>query len=142
MNIFRSQGGFSAIIVIVLIVLFALIGGYMATLTSVSAVSTATSAAGIQAWFAARSGMEWAIHRSLDLQTCTGVHGQTLNLSGGGLAGFGAQISCDDTHSGIIEGPDTYNIYNIGVTASRGTPGQETYVSRRVTVTITDRNAP
>jgi Tfp pilus assembly protein PilX len=135
----RNQGGFSAIIVIVLIVLFALLGGYMATLTSVSAVSTATSAAGIQAWFAARSGVELAVHQALN-GGCAAVS-PAVNFSGGGLSGYQAVISCGET-LGITEGPDTYNIYNIGVTASRGTPGQEAYVSRSVAVTITDGDAP
>jgi MSHA biogenesis protein MshP len=140
MNNFKKQSGFSAIIVIVLIVLFALMGGYMATLTSVSAVSTATSAASIQAWFAARSGVEWAVYQALEPGGCGNVT-SPLNFSGGGLSGFQATISCNET-LGITEGPDTYNIYNIGVTATRGNPGQETYVSRSVTVTITDGDAP
>lgn len=137
MNNIKRQNGFSAIIVIVLIVLFALLGGYMATLTSVSAISTATSAAGIQAWFAARSGVELAVHQALN----GGCADSTVNLSGGGLGGFQAAITCNEI-SGITEGADTYSVYDIGVTATRGTPGQETFVSRSVAVTITDGNAP
>ena len=140
MNIYpRNQHGFSAIIVIVLIVLFALLGGYMATMTSVSAINTVGSTGGVQAWFAARSGVELAIHQALD-GGCAAVS-PSVNMSSGGLAGFQAAITCGET-TGIIEGPDNYNIYNIGVTATRGTAGQETFVSRSVMVTITDRTAP
>jgi len=136
----NKQGGFSAIIVIVLIVLFALIGGYMATLSSVSAVSTASSGAAIQAWFAARSGMEWGVHRALNLVSCVGVDGQSINFSGGSLNGFQAQIGCVPTS--VTEAPVTYNIYNITVTASRGTVGDAGYASRTIVATATDRTAP
>ena len=135
----KAQKGFSAIIVIVLIVLFALLGGYMATFTSVSAINTAGSAGSIQAWFAARSAVESAIFEVLS-GNCASIT-SPLNFSGGGLTGFQATINCSET-AGVTEGPDTYSIFNIGVTATRGTPGQETFVSRSVVVTVTDRNAP
>ncbi len=137
----NKQGGFSAVIVIVLIVLFSLIGAYMATLSSVSAVTTASSGASIQAWFAARSGMEWAVHGALNpAVSCTGVNGQTINFSGGGLNGFQARIGCVATS--VTEAPVTYNIYNISVTASRGSVGDAGYASRTIMATATDRNAP
>ena len=128
-------------IAIALVILFALLGAYMATLTTVSGINAAGSASSMQAWFAARSGIDWGVNRALNLATCTGVDGQTLNFSGGSLTGFQAVISCSET-TGISEGPDTYNIYNISSLAIRGTPGQENHVTREITVTVTDRNAP
>lgn len=136
----HKQGGFSAIIAVVLIVLFALIGAYMATLSSVSAVTTASSGAAIQAWFAARSGMEWGVHRALNLVSCAGVDGQTINFTGGSLNGFQARIACVATS--VTEAPVTYNIYNITTTASRGVVGDEGYASRTIMATATDRTAP
>jgi len=137
----HKQRGFSILIAIALVILFALLGAYMATLTTVSGINTAGSAGAMQAWFAARSGVDWAVHRALNLNTCTGVNGQTLNFSGAAVSGFQSAISCSET-TGITEGPDTYNIYNISSLARRGSPGQENFVSRNISVTITDRNAP
>lgn len=137
-NRIKKQRGFSAILVVVLIVLFALMGGYMATMTSVSAINTAGTAGSIQAWFAARSAVDWAVYQALN-GGCASVT-SPLNLSGGGLAGFQASITCGET--AVTEGSSNYNIYNIGVTATRGTVGQVTFVSRSVDVTVTDRNAP
>ena len=134
-----KQGGFSAMIVIVLIVLFALIGTYMLSLTAVSSINTTMSAGAMQAWFAARSGVDWAVQRVLN-GGCAAV-GPTLNFSGGSLDGFQATISCPPPTT-VTEGPDTYDIFNIGVTASRGAPGQLNFVSRTINVTVTDRNAP
>lgn len=134
------QKGFSAIIAIVLIVLFALIGSYMSTMVSVSAVSNAGSAGSIQAWFAAESAVDWAVYQVLNGGSCASVT-SPLSLSGGGLGGFQAVLTCGET-TGITEGPDTYNIYNIGATASRGAVGQENFVARSLNVTVTDTNAP
>ncbi|HSR62934.1 MAG TPA: hypothetical protein VLN56_05980 [Gammaproteobacteria bacterium] len=139
-NLYR-QKGFSVLIAIALVVLFSLLGAYMATLTTVSGINTAGSAGAMQAWFAARSGVDWAVHRALTLNTCTGVNGQILNFSGGSMTGFQSAISCSET-TGITEGPDTYNIYNISSLATRGAVGQENFVSRNITVTVTDRGAP
>jgi MSHA biogenesis protein MshP len=124
----NNQRGFSAIIVIVLIVLFALIGGYMATLSSVSAISTAVSGASMQAWFAARSGAEWGVHQALNTGNCTG----TLTVSG-----YNVVVACP-APAVVTENPDTYNVYTINVTASRGIPGQESFVSRSISVKVTD----
>ena len=61
----KWQRGFSAIVAVILIVLLALIGGYMATMTSVSSINTTVSAGTMQAWFAARSGIEWAVQQAV-----------------------------------------------------------------------------
>ena len=135
-RVIKNQNGFSAIAAVVIVVLLALMGTYMSTFISVSALNTSTSAGAIQAWFAARSGMQWAIHQSLSLGTCTGVDSQTISS---GLNGFNASVSCTET-TGVTEGSSTYNIYNIDVTATKGS--NETFVSRTITVTVTDNSAP
>ena len=57
----KKQRGFSAIIAVILVILLALIGAYMSTLTSVGSINTTVSAGTMQAWYAARSGIEWAV---------------------------------------------------------------------------------
>ena len=131
----KTQKGFSIIIAVVLIVLFALIGGYMATLTSVGSLNTTVSAAGMQAWFAARSGIEWAV-RDLIIGggTCAG---DTINLSGGNTDNFTVVLTCTPgsfTEAGI----GTYNVYDLTARATRGTTGTIGYVSRQLDVSITD----
>lgn len=133
----KVQRGFSIIVAVVLIVLFALIGGYMATLTSVGSLNTTVSAGGMQAWFAARSGIEWAV-RDL-IVGGGGCAGTTITLSGGNTNDFSVTLTC--TPASFTEaGIGTYDVYNLTSRATRGTPGQIAYVSRQLNVSIT--NAP
>lgn len=131
----KAQKGFSIIVAVVLIVLFALIGGYMATLTSVGSLNTTVSASGMQAWFAARSGIEWAV-RDL-IVAGGGCSGTTVTLSGGNTDGFSVVLTC--TPASFTEaGIGTYNVYSLTSRATRGTPGDIAYVSRQLDVSITD----
>jgi len=145
------QHGFGAITVIILIVVFSLIGAYMSTLSTGSTMNTILSGGSIQAWFASRSGVEWAVYQALNRPACvcggtscctagTSIDGAVINFAGGGTAGYQANIDCNE--SSLSEGSVNYCVYNIGVTASRGNTGEETYVARRIEVTVTDRNAP
>ncbi len=133
--LYKAQKGFSIIVAVVLIVLFALIGGYMATLTSVGSLNTTVSASGMQAWFAARSGIEWAV-RDL-IVGGGGCAGTPITLSGGNTDGFSVALTCSPasfTEAGI----GTYNVYNLTSRATRGTSGNIGYVSRQLDVSITD----
>ncbi len=147
----ESQRGLGAITVIVLIVLFSLIGAYMSTLSTMSTMNTILSGGSIQAWFASRSGVEWALHQALNRPACvcggntccsagTAIDGAVINFTGGGMAGYQANIDCSEIS--LTEGSDNYCVYNIGVTATRGIVGEETYVARRIEVTVADRSAP
>lgn len=134
----KTQKGFSIIVAVVLIVLFALIGGYMATLTSVGSLNTTVSASSMQAWFAARSGVEWAVR---DLIVGGGAcSGSTINLSGGNTNGFTVVLTCTPSPSSPFTeaGIGTYNVYELTSRATRGSAGSIGYVSRQLNVSITD----
>ena len=150
-GLLSRQKGLGAISVIVLVVLFALLAAYMSTLSTNATMKTVLSGGSIQAWFASRSGIEWAVHHALNRPACvcggttccsagTAIDGATLNFTAGGTSGYQANIDCSETAR--TEGSISYCVYNIGVSASRGTAGDETYVSRRIEVTVTDRSAP
>ena len=145
----RKQHGFSAIIIVVLIVLFGLLGTYMATLTSVGSFSATQSTSTSLAGFAARSGAEWAVHNALaasdggctcGANCCAAINAQTINFAEAGLDGFQASLSCSEIQ--YSETPATYCIYNINATATNGSGAQLTSVSRTLSVSIVDRNAP
>ena len=149
MSSVKCQQGFSAMIVIVLIVLFALLGTYMSTMSSLSSLTTTQSGSAIQAWFAARTGVEWAVQQSLAASDggctcatncCTGINGQSLNFSEGGLNGYDATVSC--TARSIKEAGANYCVYDLSVSASNSSPAQLTSVARTISLSISDRNAP
>tara|TARA_R110000782_G_scaffold250847_5_gene338279 strand:- start:518 stop:943 length:426 start_codon:yes stop_codon:yes gene_type:complete len=134
----KQQHGFSAIMALILIVLFALIGGYMATLSSVSSLNTTVSAGTMQAWFAARSGIEWAVQQIIVATpgVCIGSP-TTINLSGGNTNGFTVVLTCNAT-SYTETGIGTYDVYALTSRATKGNIGDPAYVSRQINVSITD----
>ena len=129
MKIFRRmQRGFVAIIAIVVLVLFALIGVYMSTQMTTAALSTSVSYLGIQAWFAAKSGMDWGIHQALHVPSCVASTPLTIG-------DFTVTVEC--LSSVVTEGPSSYTVNNLTATARKGNPGEVIYVSRRVTTSAT-----
>jgi MSHA biogenesis protein MshP len=144
-----KQCGASAMIVVVLIVLFALLGTYMSTMSTLGSLTTTQSGSAMQAWFAARTGVEWAVQRSLEASEggctcaancCAGINAQILNFSEGGLNGYSANITC--SAGGVTESTISYCVYDLSVTASNNSSAQMTSVSRTISLSISDRNAP
>jgi MSHA biogenesis protein MshP len=131
----KKQRGFSAIIAVILVILLALIGAYMSTLTSVGSINTTVSAGTMQAWYAARSGIEWAVR---DLIVGSGTcSSPTINLTGGNTNGFTVRLTCSSgayTEAGV----GTYNVYALTSRATRGDPGDLAYVSRQINLSVTD----
>jgi Tfp pilus assembly protein PilX len=150
MRLFKiKQKGISIMMALILTVLLALLGTYMLTMTTLTTIGTSQSEASMQVWFAARSGAEWAIHQSLSASDggctcatncCTGINAQTLNFNEAGLDGYQAAISC--SASNYIEAGNNYCVYDLGVDASNNSSSQFTSVSRTLTLSISDRNAP
>lgn len=138
MRIFKkAQQGFSVIVAVILIVLFALIGGYMATLVSVGSINTTISGSSMQAWFAARSGIEWAVQQIIVAApgACTAT--TPINLTGGNTNGFRVALTCVATPY-TEAGVGTYNVYALTSRATRGSPGDIAYVARQINLSVTD----
>lgn len=129
----NRQRGFSAIAAVVMIVLFGLLGAYMATLTGVQSITTTLSAGTMQAWFAARSGIEWGVFQVTEDNDC--FPDQTLELTEGATDRFQVSVACDST--AVFEAPNNYNVYTLTSTAIRGSVGTPGYVSRTIRVSVT-----
>lgn len=124
----RIEQGFVAIIAVIVLVLFAIIGVYMSTQVTTASLGTTVSYLGIQAWFAAKSGIEWGIHQALWSSSCNAS--TTFNIDE-----YTVTVQCSPT--AVSEAPDNYTVYNLISTAARGNPGDITYVSRRVETSAT-----
>jgi hypothetical protein len=135
----RLQQGFSAIIALVLIVVFALLGAYMATLVGTQAITSTLSVGGMQGWFAARAGAERAAHAVTIGSGCIDV---PPSISPANTGGFVVNLTCNAVS--IQENPPpNYNVYQITSTASRGKSGgyrlrvpQNSYISYRRAIAI------
>lgn len=105
----------------VLVVLSAL-AAYMVRLSTVQHVTTAMSIQSARAWYAAVSGLEWAVYR-IESGGCPAIP-SSLDVDG-----FSVQVEqCDPAV--VSEGAGSYRLYRIAVNASRGSLGNPDYVSR------------
>ena len=127
---------------VILLVIFVAVGFFMATRGNVAHLSVAMSARTMQAWFAAQSGMEWAVHQATASQAeHDAICGDpatttTFTIPAGASAGYSLDISCADS-GGFTEGGLAYEVDLITVVATDGLPGDVTFVSRTVQAVVT-----
>lgn len=142
----KKQSGVTAIMALIYIVLFAMLGGYMLTLSTTSSLSASQSLGSMRAWFAAKSSVEWAAYQADNRPACTcgvncctvapAIGGVAINFTEGGLDNFQSTMACAETP--ITEAATDYCVYDLSIRARRGVPGNLIYVSRSVNVSITD----
>lgn len=141
----RRARGFALVAAIFIVVVLALLGIMMVTVGGMQRATATTAVRGTQAYFAARSGVEWGIFQainntavtcSLDPATTTSA----FNLAVNGLNGFTVSVACKYTQH--RERSNTYNVYVITSTATSGNFGDIDYVSRVIQTTVTDAPAP
>lgn len=154
----RRPRGFSLVTAVFLIVVLALLGSCIVTVVTLQQQSQMSDIAGNHAYQAARAGIEWAAHQTLDpnhtlnaascavpaMPACPG--GGTTHLAAGTLAGslggFTVTVTCERTQS--TEGNRSIWVYSIESTACNqpnggsclGTTPQAGYVERRITATF------
>lgn len=123
----RHQQGFSLVAAIFVIVIALLI--VLAAVLTLSARNRSTVQAldASRALFAAQSGIEVAIARSLG-GGCAAVPG-SVNIEG-----FTVALGC--TATAVDEAPDSYTIYTLTAAAQRGSFAANTFISRRVRATV------
>jgi MSHA biogenesis protein MshP len=129
----KTQRGFSLIGALFLLVI---VGALLLVLARTIAVENRESILSVlsnQAYFAARSGMEWSSVAAL-AGTCG-----TSTLT---VEGFSVTTTCAAT-TGIDEGTGTtYNVYALTSTATKGSKSTGTLVSRTIRGSVTNAVAP
>lgn len=125
----NRQRGFSLIAAVFVIAIALLI--VLAAVLTLSARNRSTVQAldASRALFAAQSGLEVAIARSLG-GGCTAVPASLV------IEGFTVTLSCAPTD--VDEAPDTYRIYALTAVAQRGSFASNTFISRRVRATVAE----
>ncbi|MCW8889177.1 MAG: pilus assembly protein MshP [Sedimenticola sp.] len=124
-----NQRGFSLISTLFMVVVLAALGAYMTRLNISQQTTTTMSLQSVRAWYAASSGLDWAVFQINASSSCPTVpsnftaEGFTISLTG-----------C--TAYPITEGAVSYTLYDLQITASQGTFGSTGYVSRRLRATI------
>lgn len=128
----HGAAGFSLVSAIFLMVVLAILGVSLVTLSSVQHMTSAQQVQVARAQNAVRSGIEWAVARSGQTAGCPA--GATTLAPGGQLAGFTVTVTCTRTEHTMPPGPNgttTQNYYVVDVVATSGAYGGPDYVMRR-----------
>lgn len=134
----RTQRGFSLVSAMFVIIVVAVLGAYLLSFGNIQQATTTQALQGTRAWFAARSGLEWAIERAINAHDT--VCGNPAVVTGPfNVEGFSVTVSCDDlSATGFREGGTTYGMNQITVTAVRGSdPAFWDYARRTLRATVT-----
>jgi MSHA biogenesis protein MshP len=140
----RHERGFALVAAIFIVVVLALLGIMMVTIGGMQRATATTAVRGTQAYYAARSGIEWGIFQAMP-PTNNCVASSSFTLTAPGLNGFNVNVQCTLTPPGIQHrerGPPNINVYVITSTATSGNFGDVDYVSRVLQSTVTDAPAP
>jgi MSHA biogenesis protein MshP len=147
---YRNERGFALVAAIFIVVVLALLGIMMVTIGGMQRATATTAVRGTQAYYAARSGVEWATFRTVapppagPQESCAVLvpapPSVNFTLTANGLNGFTVSVQCTETlHR---ERSNNIRIVVLTSTASSGTFGDPDYVSRTIQVTVTDALAP
>ncbi len=126
--ILRNQRGLSLVQATFILVVLAVLGGYMVSLSAVQSRTAVGALQGARAYHAARSGLEWGMARA--------VGGNCENGSSFEVEGFSVAVTClweDVSEAGV-----TYRIYHLEALAESASWPSDSYVSRRLAAKITD----
>ena len=125
----ESQKGFSLVTTLFIIVVLAVLGGYMVSMTITQTQSSALAVQGLRAWYAGVSGFEWAAYEINSSGNCPTIPA-TMNIEG-----FNVNItSC--TEYSIFEAGNNFKLHDVTVLSERGSYGDVDFVSRTIRATI------
>lgn len=151
----RLQRGFSVATALFLIVVLALLGVFIVSISSIQQSSQQIDLQGVRAYQAARAGIEWMTFQVLDPNnalnplTCSATvtcppsatpPNYPLPALAGSLAGFTGTVTCNMTTT--TEGNREIRVFAITSTATSGTAGTPGYVNRELRATLSKCHDP
>jgi MSHA biogenesis protein MshP len=130
-----SQKGFSLVTAIFILLVLAVLGGFMVTMSGVQSRTALWAFQGAQAYHAARSGLEWSSFQNLVGGGACGPAGfpSTDVLI---IEGFNVTVNCWQ-EGPIAEGDQNYSVFHITSLAEQGIFGNGDYVSRQLSARVT-----
>src|SRR5205814_7604379 len=113
----RESRGFALISAVVLIVVFALLGAAIVSLSTRHQLGSARDLFGSRAYFAAKAGIEWGAYQALQSGGCAASATLPPTAFGGSTAGFTGTVGC--TRTGTFAEPGrTVSVSQITSTAT------------------------
>lgn len=117
----RKQPGFAIVSAIFLIVVLAVLGVYMATMSGVQQATTSKTLTASRVYYGAKAGLEWGIHRAIAAGgTC--LASTTFALTGPGFDGINVTVTCNaQTHAGVyvITSQAEFGVYGVSTDYAR-----------------------
>jgi MSHA biogenesis protein MshP len=125
----KDVRGFALVSALFVIVVLSMAVVFMLQVSSVQTATTNLGQLGTQAYYAARGGVEWGVYQAVDSGgTLTPPCNDTMTLDG-----FAVSVAC--TTSPHAD-PSAHYVTVVTAEASRGSPGESEYVTRRVEATV------
>ncbi|HEX6929528.1 MAG TPA: pilus assembly protein MshP [Gammaproteobacteria bacterium] len=121
----KTQRGFSLVTAIFLVTVLAVLGTFLLVLSGVAHQVPVMGLKGVQAYHAARSGLEWGIAGAINTDNVANCNGAPTISSQ-----YTVAVTCSFTSHGGI------NIYVISAVATSGTPGSLGYARRELAATV------
>ena len=125
----RASGGFALIAALAVLVVLGSTGAIMLRLSAQQQAGSTAALIGLRATWAARSGIEWALHEAVATGDCPSAS-TDLNLTEGVLAGFDVTVQCTATRH--FEGSDERVSLSIRSGATFGTLGTRDFTYREM----------
>ena len=126
-----TQQGFAAVAAVFLVVGLAALGAFMVSLSNTQQVTSAQDTMGTRAYWAARTGLEWAVVAAPSVCTNAALTDLAVGVGPDTVDGFTVTISC--AKNVYTESGATRNIYQLTSTARAGASvGSVGYVERSV----------
>lgn len=132
--VYRLKGFMLPMAIFLLVILSALVG-YAMRLALLAHMGTIQDVQGANAYLAARAGVEWAAYQVLKpdtnegMQACPTTTPFTIN-------GFNIALTCNQVVKQDQGNTQDIGIYTITSTASAGVVGEQDYIERKMTVTL------
>jgi MSHA biogenesis protein MshP len=129
-----TQRGFAMVSAIFLMVVLALLGGLMVSMSNSQQISSVRDLLGTRAYYAARAGIEWGAYQALgSISSCSQIATPMPNAVA--ATGFAVQVVCMP-HGPYSEGNQSVTLYQITATASAGAPGAHDYAERQLQAVV------
>ncbi len=129
----NKQAGFSMVMVIFILVVLGLLGGYMVRLSGVQHATSTYAIQGARAYQAARAGVEWAIARISAGGACSDIT-TLLPMEFVDINNFSVSLTC--TSQAYSEGIENPVVYKITALSEFGAYNSANYISRNIEVSI------
>lgn len=136
MNDRTLQAGFLLPAAIFLLVILAGLGAYALNISSVQNNAAIQDIQSTRAYHAARAGIEWAAYQIIQTTPLATIPAcpSTTTLS---IDGFSVAVSCTQSADYTEQGGDhVIRLYEFASTANFGTLNTQSYIERRIDVTI------